>query len=484
MYALKIRYLFGLVVASLFSACSSMAPKYEAPPLPVLANYAEHGNNSGLNASTTYWQDYFTDPRLQALITLALRNNQDLKVAAMRVEEARASYGIQRADQYPTLGLQAGLDRSRTPADLSFTGRPLLASQYQVALGVANWEADFWGRVRSLKDAALESYLATDQSRRTVIIGLITQVAILDINLREIDERIVLAQKTIASRKESLRIFTRRVEVGATSKLNLTQVQTLLSQAQALGAQLEQTRELQLNALTLLIGTSLVLKTQQGNLGRNYSMPELQAGLPSELLISRPDIIAAEHLLKASNANIGAARAAFFPRVALTATLGTASAELNGLFANGSSAWIFSPTISLPIFDGGRRENNLKLTQARHSLAVINYEKTIQNAFREVSDALVARRWLDQQVDIAKVTLKTQTKRTRLTHLRYDNGASSFLEVLDAERDLLSAEQQSVQTYSALIKSRISLYAALGGGSQLLKQKSIEQLSNKGKSTP
>jgi multidrug efflux system outer membrane protein len=382
------------------------------------------------------------------------------------------------------IGLQAGFDRSRTPADLSFTGRPLLASQYQVALGLSSWEADFWGRVRSLKDAALENYLATDESRRAVMIGLITQVANLDINLREIDERIILAQKTIVSRTESLRIFTRRVEVGATSKLELTQVQTLLSQAQALGAQLKQTRASQLNALTLLIGTSLVLQTQQGNLGQSFQMKELQAGLPSELLISRPDIIAAEHLLKASNANIGAARAAFFPRLALTGSFGTASAELDGLFADGSSAWIFSPSISLPIFDGGRRKNNLKLTQARNNLAVINYEKTIQNAFREVSDALASRLWLDQQFDIAKVTLKTQTERARLSHLRYDNGASSFLEVLDAERDLLSAEQQSVQAYSASIKSRINLYAALGGGSQAIKQSSIDPLYNEGKSTP
>lgn len=461
-----------------------MAPHYEKPHLPIPTNYSETVNSVGLNASATTWEDYFEDPQLKTLISHALHNNQDLRVAAMRVEEARAAYGIQRADQYPLIGLQAGFNRSRTPADLSFTGRTLLASQYQVSLGLGSWEADFWGRVRSLKDAALENYLATDESRRAVMIGLITQVANLDINLREIDERIILAQKTIVSRTESLRIFTRRVEVGATSRLELTQVQTLLSQARALGAQLKQTRAIQMNALTLLIGTSLVLQTQQGNFGQSFQMKELQAGLPSELLISRPDIIAAEHLLKASNANIGAARAAFFPRLALTGSFGTASAELDGLFADGSRAWVFSPSISLPIFDGGRRKNNLKLTQARKSLAVINYEKTIQNAFRDVSDALASRRWLDQQVDIAKVTLKTQTERTRLSHLRYDNGASSFLEVLDAERDLLSAEQQSVQAISASIKSRINLYAALGGGSQAIKQSSIDPLYNEGKSTP
>lgn len=461
-----------------------MAPNYETPALPVPANYNDSGSNFGFNAAATKWQDYFTDPQLQALIRLALLSNRDLRLAAMRVEEARAAFGIQRADQYPTIGIQGSFNRSRTPGDLSFTGRPLLASQYQVSLGLSSWEADFWGRVRSLKDAALENYLASDESKRAVTIGLISQVAILDIGLREIDERIVLANKNIASRNESLRIFTRRVELGATSKLNLTQVQTLLSQAQVLGAQLEQSRASQLNALTLLIGDSLPLQIKQDAIGSSFQMPELQSGIASDLLINRPDIIAAEHLLKASNANIGAARAAFFPRITLTGSFGTASAELEGLFAGESSAWTFLPTISLPIFDGGRRKNNLKITQARNNLAVINYEKTIQNAFREVSDALAARHWLDQQVEIAKITLKTQTERTRLSHLRYDNGASSFLEVLDAERDLLSAEQQSVQTYSASIKSRINLYAALGGGSQEVKPSSIDPLSSEGKSTP
>lgn len=458
------------VFASVFlSGCASMAPPYARPAMPVSLNYASDDSkqsaSDGTSAATIAWRDYFTDPQLQALISLALNNNRDLHTAVLRVEEARAAYGIQRAERFPTIGAQASEDRSRTPGDLNITGKPLIASQYQVGLGLSGWEIDFWGRVRSLQDAALESYLATDAARRAATIGLVAQVANSYFALREFDERIVLAQQTIASRTESLRIFTRRVEVGATSRLDLTQVQTLLTQAQALGAQLEQERAVQLHALTLLLGSPVDLPMGQGPIDEQKALRELRPGLPSELLIQRPDIVAAEHQLKAANANIGAARAAFFPRIALTSSLGTTSAELDGLFAAGSLAWIFSPSISLPIFDGGRRQNNLSLAETRRDLAVVNYEKSVQVAFRDVSDALSARHWLTQQVAIARTALTTQSERARLSQLRYDSGASSYLVVLDAQRDLLTAEQQLVQVRRAQLSSRVSLYAALGGGS-------------------
>ena len=311
---------------------------------------------------------------------------------------------------------------------------------------------------------ALESYLATDSARRAATIALVAQVANSYFALREVDERIVLANRTIASRTESLRIFTRRVEVGSTSRLNLTQVQTLLTQAQALGMQLEQERAAQSHALTLLLGAPVDLHLEQGPIDEQQALREPRLGLPSDLLTQRPDIVAAEHQLKAANANIGAARAAFFPRIALTSSLGTASAELDGLFAAGSLAWIFSSSISLPIFDGGRRHNNLSLAETRRDLAVANYEKTVQVAFRDVSDALSARHWLSRQVAIARTALATQSERARLSQLRYDSGASAYLDVLDAQRDLLAAEQQLVQTRRALLSSRVGLYAALGGG--------------------
>ncbi|WP_087747860.1 MULTISPECIES: efflux transporter outer membrane subunit [unclassified Acidovorax] len=444
------------------AGCASMAPPHETLALPVPAHYAMPETDAGAPAADTGWRDYFTDPRLQTLIAQALENNRDLRTAALRVQEARAAYGIQRADLLPTIGAQAGMDRSRVPADLNLTRQPLLGSQYQVGLGLASWELDFWGRVRSLSDAALENYLATDAARHAVTLGLIAQVTQSDLALRELDERLLLAHQAIASRKESLRIFQRRVDVGSASRLNLTQMQTLLTQAQALGAQLVQARAQQANALALLVGAP-VEPAPQGRLDEVH-LPPLRVGLPSDLLVQRPDIMAAEHQLKAAQAQIGAARAAFFPRVALTGSLGTASAELAGLFDSGSQAWTFSPSISLPLFNGGRLRNNLNLTEVRRDIAVANYEKTVQGAFRDVSDALVARQALARQLAIAQDARAAQSERARLSQLRYDHGAAAFLEVLDAQRDLLVADQQVVQLRRALLSSQVSLYAALGGG--------------------
>ncbi len=461
-----------LLLAAALSGCTSMAPQYEQPPLPVAAAYPEpvHGDNTDTATPTAAltWQRYFADPQLRALIATALENNRDLRAAMLRVDEARAKYAIQRADQFPTLGVQADGSRARVPGDLNLTGQPVISSQYQVGAGMATWELDFWGRVRSLKDAALDQYLATDAARQAVTLSLIAQVADSYLSLRALDERLELARETIATREESLRIFRRRFEVGSTSKLDLTQVETLLQQARALGAELEQARAAQVHALTQLVGTDVHVKPTKTRLNDDAVLQGLSVGLPSELLINRPDIVAAEHQLKAANANIGAARAAFFPQITLTSAFGTASAELDGLFAGGSRAWNFAPSITLPIFDAGRRQANLELAQVQRDQAIVNYEKTIQTAFREVSDALSARHWLTEQVAILRASVEAQSERARLARLRYDHGASPFLEVLDAQRDLLSAQQQLVQTRRALLSANVSLYAALGGGSQAL----------------
>ncbi|MFF7395496.1 efflux transporter outer membrane subunit [Achromobacter sp. NPDC008082] len=478
----------------LLAGCVSMAPPYTRPALPVPAAYAEstasgaatqatqaaasqatpqatpqaasdpapHGNA----AAHIAWQTYFSDPVLHGLIDSALANNRDLRTALLRVEEARALYGIQRADQFPTIGVQADGTRSRVPGDLNLTGQPQISSQYQAGVGMATWELDFWGRVRSLKDAALQNYLASDAAARAATLSLITQVADSYLTLRELDERLALTRETIASRAESLRIFRRRFEVGAISKLDLTQVETLWQQARALGADLEQTRAAQAHALELLVGAPLHLPAHITQLDDNAVMRELPAGLPSDLLVSRPDIVAAEHQLQAANANIGAARAAFLPSITLTGAFGTASAELDGLFSGGSRAWNFAPSISLPIFDAGRRQSTLDLTEVRRDQAIATYEKSIQSAFRDVSDALTARHWLAEQVEVLRATVAAQSERARLAQLRYEHGASPYLEVLDAQRDLLAAQQTLVQRRRALLSSRVGLYAALGGGTQ------------------
>lgn len=449
------------------AGCVSMAPPYSRPALPVPAAYdAPAAGPAELAASHISWRTYFSDPALQALIDTALANNRDLRTALARVQEARALYGIQRADQFPTVGVQADGSRARVPHDLNLTGQPQISSQYQVGLGLASWELDFWGRVRSLKDAALQNYLATDAAAQATTLSLITQVADSYLTLRELDERLELTRETIASRAESLRIFRRRFEVGAISKLDLTQVETLWQQARALGADLERIRAEQAHALALLVGAPLTLPVQAAPLDDTAVMRELPAGLPSDLLVNRPDIVAAEHQLQAANANIGAARAAFLPSITLTGAFGTASAELDGLFSGASRAWNFAPSISLPIFDAGRRQSALDLAEARRDQAVAGYEKTIQTAFRDVSDALSAQHWLAEQVEVLHATVAAQAERARLAQLRYDHGASPYLEVLDAQRDLLAAQQTLVQTRRALLSSRVGLYAALGGGTQ------------------
>jgi multidrug efflux system outer membrane protein len=288
------------------------------------------------------------------------------------------------------------------------------------------------------------------------------------LTLRELDERLTLARQTIDSRQESLRIFRRRVEVGSTSSLDLLQVETLWQQAKALGAQLEQARALQLHALTLLIGAPVDLSPQTVDFNADEVFSELRVGLPSDLLLQRPDIVAAEHQLKAANADIGAARALFFPKIALTGSLGTASAELDGVFAPGSMAWSLGSNVALPIFDAGRNRSNLQLSAAQRNQALAQYEKAIQSAFRDVSDALSNRHWLADQVQTLQAMRAAQAERARLAKMRYDNGAAAFLEVLDAQRDLLGVEQQLVQTRRALLSSHVNLYAALGGGAQHL----------------
>ena len=447
-----------------------MEPSYEAPPLPAPPRYAESiavavAEGPSATASGIVWSQFFTDPALRALIAQALHNSRDLRLAVLRVEEARALYGIQRSELYPVLGVNASGTRAHTPADLSYTGQSQVASQYRAGLQVPVWELDFWGRVRNLRDAALGEYLATEAARRAATLSLIAQVADGYLSLRELDERLAIAQQTIDSRAESLRIFRRRYEVGATSKLDLAQVETLLTQAQALGAQLEQTRALQRHALMLLVGGPLTELPDGTGVGdENLMRSRLDPGLPSDLLLQRPDIVAAEQRLRAANANIGAARAAFFPSISLTGSYGSASAELEGLFGSGSEAWSFSPSISLPIFDAGRRRSALALAEVRRDLSVANYEKTIQSAFRDVSDALSSRRWLAQQVAYLEAAVAAQSERARLAQKRYDFGAAPYFEVLDAQRDLLSARQQLVQLRRAVLSSRVRLYAALGGG--------------------
>jgi multidrug efflux system outer membrane protein len=471
MYAKRLASGVAAALMALTTGCN-FAPEYTRPDLPVAIEYPADApapapeKPEARKAADIAWRDYFTDPQLQKVIEQALEHNRDLRVAVLRVLEARAAFQIRRADQFPTLDANAGEFRVDIPESLSPTGSSRIASIYDVGVSVAAWELDFWGRVRNLKGAALEQFLATDAGRRAVTVSLVAQVANGYFSLRELDERIVIARETTRTREESLRIFTRRFQVGTTTRLDVAQVETLLTQAQTLGAQLEQARAAQAHALTLLVGTQPARLSERSNLNDNALLPDLPVGLPSDLLQQRPDIVAAEHRLKSAHANIGAARAAFFPNITLTGFYGSASSELSGLFEGGTTTWVFMPQLVLPIFDGGRRDANLDLAQVRRDAAVADYERTIQGAFREVADALSAQHWLAQQLEIQRRALAAQQLRARLAQMRYDRGTATYLEVLDAERDLLSTEQSVVQLRRALMSSRVSLYAALGGGSR------------------
>lgn len=452
---------FTPLVLVVIAGCS-MAPVYKRPVPPVAEVFP--GQADATLSAQLGWRQYFMDAELQRLIALALANNRDLRIATARIEEARALYGIRRADLVPTVNAGAAGMRARAPADLSPTGRALTASQYQATLGVTAWEVDLWGRVRDLKDVAREEYLATEEARRAVTIALVSQVADTYLAACEIEERLALTRQTITTREESARIARRRYEVGSVSKIDPTQAQTILGQARAELSVLERERELARNALVLLIGTpveSSGVSLAASELGLAGG---LAPGVPSGVLVLRPDVLAAEHRLVGATVNIGAARAAFFPRILLTGDLGVASIGLDSLFSASGRAWSFGPSISVPLFDGGRNRSNLDLAVARQTIAVAQYERTVQVAFREVADALAGRRWLAEQVLLQREVLAAQTERSRLAELRYRRGAAPYLEVLDAQRDLFAAEQSLVQTRRQLLSAGVGLYAALGGG--------------------
>ncbi|WP_298015151.1 efflux transporter outer membrane subunit [uncultured Castellaniella sp.] len=452
------------------SACVNLAPATRLPAPPVADAWPADAETAPAPATTRAWRDldwanYFQDADMRRLISLALEHNRDLRLAGLRVREAEAAHRIQRADLSPSISIQGGVERSRVPGDLNPAGQPQIQSRSQVGIGLTHWEIDLWGRIRNLKDAALDDWLASDAARQAVRVALVRQVADSVLVLRELDQRAFLADEAVRNRRQSLEIFQRRKGAGSSSELELTQVRTLLIQAESLRVQLQQERAAAAHALTLLTGVANagIAPAEAIDL-ESMRLTRLEPGLPSEVLLSRPDIRAAEYQLRSAHARIGAARAAFLPRIALTSSTGSASAELDGLFGGGSRAWTFAPVIELPIFTAGRLRTTLDVTEVRRDMAVATYEKNIQTAFREVADALSARQGLAEQMDIQARMARTQAARAELAQLRYDSGAAPYLEVLDAQRDLLTAQQQLVQVRRAWLSSQVALYAALGGG--------------------
>ena len=467
-----------LLAAGALSACS-LAPTYERPTAPVAADFpanppAADGKGppqQGVQAAVdTGWREFFTDTRLQQLIATALDNNRDLRTAALRIEEARAAYNVQRADRLPTLNAGLSGTRARTPGFATGTGVGTVGERYDVGLSISSFELDYLGRVRSLSAAALASYLATDEARQAAQIGLVAEVAKAYFTERANAEQLALAQRTYEARRRTYDLTRQRLDAGASSLLDLRSNETLMETARASALALARQRAQAQNALTLLVGAPPARTTVDATAdalitdAQIDAMSAVPADLPSDLIARRPDIRAAEQRLRAANANIGAARAAFFPRLSLTAAIGSASPAFSQLFDSGNDTWSFAPQLTVPIFDGGRNRANLSLAEVRKSLAVTDYEKTIQTAFREVADALAARAYLGDQVAAQRAIQDAQSERLRLLTLRFENGVASTLDVLDAQRELFSAEQELVQARLLRTTSAIDLYRALGGG--------------------
>lgn len=449
----------SLVLAAALAGCSFI-PTYERPVAPVAAAWGGSApmieTSGGADLS---WQEFVTDARLRELITLALRNNRDLRVATLNIEQVRAQYQIRRADQSPTLNLAAS--GNRQPA--SGGG---ISSSYSVGLAMASWELDFFGRVASLKEAALAQYLASEEARRAVQTSLVASVASTWASLLTSDALMATTRQTLATRQDSLRLTKLRFDNGATSALDWRQAESLTAAAEIALAQQQRQRALDLNALTLLVGQTIPdsLTEPSAAPAGQAMFRDVPAGLPSDLLTRRADIRQAEQQLIAANASIGAARAAFFPRISLTAGVGTVSNELSGLFKNGSWGFSLAPQAVLPLFDAGRNQAGLDSARAGREIAMAQYEKAIQTAFREVADALVGRTTLIEQVRAQQAQATAEAERFRLAELRYRNGVASYLDVLDAQRALFGTQQAQMQGQLAIQQNQVALYKALGGG--------------------
>jgi multidrug efflux system outer membrane protein len=455
----------ALVAAAVLPGCT-LAPTYQRPALPVQNAWpAPTATPAGAAASDLPWREVVIEPKLQALVALALRENRDLRIAVAEMERARALYRIQRAEQLPAIDAVGQGVRSRTPASVSETGQPLHVEQYSASVGLAAFELDLFGRVRSLSASALQSFFAVEQNRRAVQISLIAETASAYATLAADQDQLTVIRETLVARESSVKLTRSRFEAGASSQLDLRQAETLTEQARSDAAAAEAQVAQDRNALQLIVGAPIPQDLwPEGRVGAMRVLADLPPSTPSDILLRRPDVLAAEHTLRARNADIGAARAAFFPRITLTGQTGSASPELKNLFDAGSHAWSFTPQVVLPLFAGGANVANLSGAKASRTAAVAQYEKAIQVAFREVSDALAVRATINDRLSAQERLAAQSGDVLRLTQARYDRGVDSYLALLDAQRSLYTAQRSLVEARLAEILNRVELYRALGGG--------------------
>ena len=447
----------ALALALTLSGCMSLAPKYERPVAPVAAAFPDAPAAGGQAATQIGWQRFFVDARLKQLIELALANNRDLRVSILNIEQARAQYQIRRADALPTIN--AAITGSRVPGAANS-----ITSAYTAGFGVSAFELDLFGRVRSLNEAALAQFLATEEARKSTQISLIGSVANAYLALLADDELLALTRQTLEGRNASLKLIVLKYDNGVLSRIDLAEGQSLVDSARVALVQQQRQRAQDANLLVLLVGQALPDTLAPGTTLALTELSELPAGLPSDLLAVRPDIRAAEQQLIGANANIGAARANFFPRISLTGSAGSASNELSGLFKGGSYGWTFAPQVVLPIFDYGRNSANLGSAKAGRDIAVAQYERSIQVAFREVADALAGQATFAEQLRAQRAVAAAEAERFSLSDLRYRSGVASYLDLLDAQRSLFAAQQAAVQANLQRLQNQVTLYRVLGGG--------------------
>jgi multidrug efflux system outer membrane protein len=461
------RTLTLLLAATSLAGCN-LAPPYERPGLPVGQAWPVPTATApaGVSAGDLAWRDVFLDARLQQVIDLALRQNRDLRIAVANIEQARAQYRVQRAELLPAINAVGSETKTHTPAGVSQTGQSGTFDQYSATVGFSAYELDLFGRIRSLSAAALQDYFAVEENRRTVQISLVAEVAADYLTLAADQDLLAIILDTLKSREDSLALIQKRFDAGAASQLDLSQAQTLAEQARSDAAVATARVAQDRNALQLVVGAEIPAELlPNGGVAAVGVLADLQPGLPSDVLTRRPDVLAAEHNLQAKNANIGAARAAFFPRISLTAATGSASTELGDLFKGGTGTWSFAPQIVLPLFAGGANVANLKGAKAGRDIAVAQYEKAIQTAFREVSDALAVRATIRDRVSAQERLTAAAATAQGLSRARYDRGVDSYLVLLDAQRTLYAARQTLVAAKLTETLNRVELYKALGGGS-------------------
>ena len=454
----------GIAISALvlsLAACQSMRGPEPVVNTDIPESFASYSNASGTSIAEQGYKDFFADPRLLQVIDMSLANNRDLRTAALNIQKAQQQYQISENNQLPTIGASGSAVRQVTPS--RDPNNPY--STYQVGLGLTAYELDFWGRVRSLKDAALDSYLATQSSRDATQISLISQITQTWLNYSYASAQLKLANQTLKAQQDSFNLNKKRFDVGIDSEIPLRQAQISVETARNDVANYKtQTAQAQ-NLLNLLVGQTVpqnLLPQQQ--ISQITKQSALSAGLPSDLLNNRPDIKAAEYQLSAAGANIGAAKAQLYPTISLTGSAGYASTDLSNLFKAGNAAWSIGPNISLPIFDWGTRKANIKISETDQKIALANYEKSVQSAFREVNDALATRANIGDRLTAQRRLVDATNTTYKLSNARFRAGIDSYLTVLDAQRSAYSAEQGLLLLQQANLNNQVELYKTLGGG--------------------